>query len=81
MTQQEAFEALDIMEIYRDIEADLQSVVKKLEELDNQKQLLSTRLEEIKSRDKIFMDQYKEKYGDKNFLEDLNLTLNLSMNL
>lgn len=79
MTQQEAFEALDIMESYRDIEADLQEVLNNISELDNQRQKLTARLEELKSKDKVFMDKYKEKYGDKNFLEDLNLTLNLSM--
>jgi hypothetical protein len=72
MTETERREAINIVEEYKDINADMEDVVISLDRLTGQKDLLMKRLEQLKSREEDFMKEYRRKYGDRNLIEDLN---------
>jgi prefoldin subunit 5 len=72
MTEEEREIAEDIIEEYRDINADLEHVLESLSSLTLQKEELMQRLEAVKSRESEFMERYKDKYGNINILKDLN---------
>lgn len=74
MTVDEREEAIEIMETYRGISKDLEEVLKLLSDLETQKDFMIERLENLKKKELDFMSTYREKYGDRNILEDLKWT-------
>jgi hypothetical protein len=72
MTETERREAIDIVEEYKYINTDIEEVVASLDRLTQEKDLLMERLERLKSREDAFMKEYRQKYGDRNLIEDLN---------
>ena len=73
MTKEETLEAMDIIRAYEYLNKELQMALDLLTDLQKRKDNLIERLENLKTQELDFMVRYKEKYGDKNFLEDLNL--------
>ena len=73
MTKEETLEAMDIIRAYEYLNQELQMALDLLTDLQKRKDNLIERLENLKTQELDFMVRYKEKYGDKNFLEDLNL--------
>lgn len=73
MTKEETLEAMDIIRAYEYLNQELQMALDSLTDLQKRKDYLIERLENLKTQELDFMMRYKEKYGDKNFLEDLNL--------
>ena len=73
MTKEETLEAMDIIRAYEYLNQELQMALDSLADLQKRKDDLIERLENLKTQELDFMVRYKEKYGDKNFLEDLNL--------
>lgn len=72
MTETERREAIDIVEEYKHINTDIEEVVASLDRLTQEKDLLMERLERLKSREGAFMKEYRQKYGDRNLIEDIN---------
>jgi hypothetical protein len=75
MTIEEKDEALYIVETYRDISKDIEDVLVSLTELEEKKDMLMKNLESLKKREHDFMARYREKYGDRDLLSDLNSTM------
>ena len=73
MTKEETLEAMDIIRAYEYLNQELQMALDLLTDLQKRKDNLIERLENLKTQELDFMVRYKEKYVDKNFLEDLNL--------
>jgi hypothetical protein len=73
MTNEETLEAMDIIRAYEYLNQELQMALDSLTDLQKKKDNLIERLEGLKIQELDFMSRYREKYGDKNFLEDLNL--------
>lgn len=73
MTNEETLEAMDIIRAYEYVNEQLQEALNSLTDLQKKKDLLIEKLEGLKIQELDFMSRYREKYGDKNFLEDLNL--------
>jgi len=75
MTNEETLEAMEIIKAYEYLNEQLQEALDSLTDLQKRKDQLIERLEGLKIQELDFMSRYREKYGDKNFLEDLNLEL------
>jgi hypothetical protein len=73
MTNEERQEAIDIVEEYKHINADIEDVIASLDRLTREKDSLMERLEQLKSKEAAFMQEYRQKYGDRNLLSDLNM--------
>lgn len=73
MTNEERQEAIDIVEEYKHINADIEDVIASLDRLTREKDSLMERLEQLKSKEATFMQEYRQKYGDRNLLSDLNM--------
>lgn len=73
MTKEETLEAMEIIRAYEYLNEQLQEALDSLNDLQKRKDHLIEKLEGLKIQELDFMSRYREKYGDKNFLEDLNL--------
>jgi hypothetical protein len=73
MTNEERREAIDIVEEYKHINADIEDVIASLDRLTREKDSLMERLEQLKTKEAVFMQEYRQKYGDRNLLADLNM--------
>lgn len=73
MTNEETLEAMEIIRAYEYLNEQLQEALDSLNDLQKRKDHLIEKLEGLKIQELDFMSRYREKYGDKNFLEDLNL--------
>ncbi len=73
MTNEERREAIDIVEEYKHINADIEDVIASLDRLTREKDSLMERLEQLKTKEAVFMQGYRHKYGDRNLLVDLNM--------
>lgn len=73
MTKEETLEAMEIIRAYEYLNEQLQEALDSLNDLQKRKDHLIKKLEGLKIQELDFMSRYREKYGDKNFLEDLNL--------
>lgn len=73
MTNEETLEAIEIIRAYEYLNEQLQEALDSLTDLQKRKDHLMEKLEGLKIQELDFMSRYREKYGDKNFLEDLNL--------
>lgn len=74
MTKEETLEAMEIIQSYENLNQELQMALDLLSDIQKRKDGLIEKLEVLKTKELEFMVRYKEKYGDKNFLEDLNST-------
>lgn len=72
MTKEESVEAKDIVQAYEYLNKELQIALDSLIELENRKDDLMERLERLKIQELDFMSRYKEKYGNRDLLQDLN---------
>jgi|688.fasta_scaffold19828_9 hypothetical protein len=72
MTLEEREEALYIIETYREMSNGFEDVLESLDELEKKKDKMMRDLEALKIKENEFMARYREKYGDRNLLEDLN---------
>lgn len=72
MTKEESIEAKDIVQAYEYLNKELQIALDSLIELENRKDDLMERLERLKIQELDFMSRYKEKYGNRDLLQDLN---------
>lgn len=73
MTVEERNHAIGIVEEYKRISSDIEIVICSLDKLTNQKDELMKRLHDLKERESNFMKEYKNKYGNRDLLADLNL--------
>jgi uncharacterized protein YoxC len=72
MTNEERKVALSIINEYRVVEEKLQRISNSIDRLERKNEIVLTQLENIKSKEKQFMEDYRKKYGDKDVLSDIN---------
>ncbi len=75
MTLEEREEALYIIETYREMSNGFEDVLESLDELEKKKDKMMRDLEALKIKENEFIARYREKYGDRDLLSDLNLTI------
>lgn len=73
MTNEETLEALEILRAYDSVNEELKEALDALTSIQKTKDDLMERLERLKAQELDFMSRYREKYGDRNLLEDLHL--------
>lgn len=73
MTSEERKQAINIIDEYRDLNNDIEVIVKSLDTLTEKKEELMKRLQDLKDRESNFMKDYKNKYGNRDLIADLNL--------
>lgn len=76
MTKEEAIEAMGIIDEYDRLSKELQATIDSLVEIEGRKDDLMERLEKLKTHELDFMTKYKEKYGNRDLLQDLNSEAN-----
>jgi hypothetical protein len=75
MTLEEREEAIYIIETYREMSNGFEDVLESLDQLEKKKDKMMRDLEGLKIKENEFMARYREKYGDRDLLSDLNLTI------
>lgn len=73
MTKEESIEAIDIIREYEYLNNELQTALDSLSKIEERKDDLMSKLQELKIREQNFMEDYRKKYGDKDIISELNM--------